>query len=444
MIKKIFTLLCLCTLCMGSAWGDYVKITSTAELTDGQYLIVYTSGNVALDGSLTTIDVSSNTVPVTVNNFKIVSSDKIEAAAFTFSASNGAFLGTNGLYITHTGSKNTLDTSTTPVEHSISFSDGNVALSVGSYTLKYNKTSGQTRFRYYTSGQEAIQLYKKESSSNILKVTYDGNGSTGGSTEASHHTYDREAPLSPNGFTKYGYTFSGWATSANGSVMYTDEQTVKNLVSDANGSITLYAKWTANTYTVTYYNSNGSVYGSAFENVEYGSEIPVPEDMVDEMNTGYNPDFEYNTERSQIINEEVERLKAQSELERARLYEKKRHELALLKARQETDAKKRVELKRLEREKHLAQKKLQAELAIKEREAALREKALKDQRLALFKAKEDARRIALKRLKKIEKAKEITEDEAKKAQDTIQKTTDKLMKDVDAVGAAKEKEVMEI
>ena len=47
-------------------------------------------------------------------------------------------------------------------------------------------------------------------------------------------------------------------------------------------------------------------------------------------------------------------------------------------------------------------------------------------------------------IKKIEKAKEITEDESKKAQETIQKTTDKVMKDVDAVGAAKEKEVMEI
>lgn len=54
------------------------------------------------------------------------------------------------------------------------------------------------------------------------------------------------------------------------------------------------------------------------------------------------------------------------------------------------------------------------------------------------------RRDANDAIKKLEKAKEITEDEAKKATEGIQKTTDKAIKDVDAVAAAKEKEVMEI
>lgn len=54
------------------------------------------------------------------------------------------------------------------------------------------------------------------------------------------------------------------------------------------------------------------------------------------------------------------------------------------------------------------------------------------------------RRDANDAIKKIEKSKEITEDESKKAQESIQKTTDKIMKDVDTVGASKEKEVMEI
>ena len=45
---------------------------------------------------------------------------------------------------------------------------------------------------------------------------------------------------------------------------------------------------------------------------------------------------------------------------------------------------------------------------------------------------------------KAEKAKEITEDEAKKANDDIQKMTDKFIKEVDTVMEHKEKEVMEI
>ena len=54
------------------------------------------------------------------------------------------------------------------------------------------------------------------------------------------------------------------------------------------------------------------------------------------------------------------------------------------------------------------------------------------------------RRDANDAIKKEEKAKEITEDEAKKGTEDVQKITDKIMKDIDAVAAAKEKEVMEI
>ena len=54
------------------------------------------------------------------------------------------------------------------------------------------------------------------------------------------------------------------------------------------------------------------------------------------------------------------------------------------------------------------------------------------------------RRDANDAIKKIEKAKEITEDEAKKGTEKVQKLTDKVMKDIDAVAANKEKEVMEV
>ena len=54
------------------------------------------------------------------------------------------------------------------------------------------------------------------------------------------------------------------------------------------------------------------------------------------------------------------------------------------------------------------------------------------------------RRDANDAIKKIEKAKEITEDEAKKGTEKVQKLTDKVMKDIDAVAVNKEKEVMEV
>lgn len=54
------------------------------------------------------------------------------------------------------------------------------------------------------------------------------------------------------------------------------------------------------------------------------------------------------------------------------------------------------------------------------------------------------RRDANDAIKKLEKAKEITEDDSKKGVEQAQKLVDKYVKELDAVAANKEKEVMEI
>lgn len=54
------------------------------------------------------------------------------------------------------------------------------------------------------------------------------------------------------------------------------------------------------------------------------------------------------------------------------------------------------------------------------------------------------RREIIDGIKKLEKNKEITEDDAKDGQDKAQKLTDKIMKEIDKVIEAKEKEIMEV
>lgn len=54
------------------------------------------------------------------------------------------------------------------------------------------------------------------------------------------------------------------------------------------------------------------------------------------------------------------------------------------------------------------------------------------------------RRDANEAIRKLEKEKTISEDETKKAQDDIQKLTDKYIKEVDRIMAIKEKEIMEV
>lgn len=74
-------------------------------------------------------------------------------------------------------------------------------------------------------------------------VAFDGNGATGGTTASQTLTSGQQAALTANGFTKPGYQFRGWATSASGAVVYTDKQTVGDLASSAGATVTLYAVW---------------------------------------------------------------------------------------------------------------------------------------------------------------------------------------------------------
>ncbi len=99
-------------------------------------------------------------------------------------------------------------------------------------------------------------------------VTFMANGGTG--------TMDAQVANVPtalhaNTFTRTGYTFANWNTAANGTgVSYADGVTY-SFADD----LTLYAQWTANTYTVTF-DSNG---GSA----------PVPTSKVVTYNAVYGP-----------------------------------------------------------------------------------------------------------------------------------------------------------
>ncbi|MBQ7798697.1 MAG: InlB B-repeat-containing protein, partial [Clostridia bacterium] len=83
----------------------------------------------------------------------------------------------------------------------------------------------------------------------MYQVSYNGNGATSGQMGNSTHTYDVEQALSENQYSRTGYTFSGWATAANGTMAYEDKALVKNLATS--GTFELFAVWTANTYEVS-------------------------------------------------------------------------------------------------------------------------------------------------------------------------------------------------
>ena len=105
--------------------GDkYVKVTSTADLTDGQYLIVYEEGAVAFNGALETLDAVGNTISVTINNNEIAADATTNAAAFTIDMTNGTILSASGFYIGQTSDANGLQASDeTEYENAISINE---------------------------------------------------------------------------------------------------------------------------------------------------------------------------------------------------------------------------------------------------------------------------------------------------------------------------------
>ncbi len=112
----------------------------------------------------------------------------------------------------------------------------------------------------YTMGTSNVTLYAKWTP-NTYTVMYDGNDAVGGTTASSSHTYDTAKALTANGFYKTGYSFAGWAVSSAGPAVYTNGQSVTNLTATDGVTVTLYAKWTPNNYTVIY-GGNGSTGGT--------------------------------------------------------------------------------------------------------------------------------------------------------------------------------------
>ena len=146
----------------------YHKVTATEDITDGEYLIVYEGDNThdayAFNGSLDNVDQAKKGVAVTISEGVIAGTTEIDAATFTIDVTAGTLQSASGLYIGKETYANGLDQSeTTQFVNTFAITEGEAVITgAGNCTLRYNYASDNLRFRYYKSGQQAIQLYKKD------------------------------------------------------------------------------------------------------------------------------------------------------------------------------------------------------------------------------------------------------------------------------------------
>jgi len=85
----------------------------------------------------------------------------------------------------------------------------------------------------------------------LYSVSFDANGGSGTMAPQSI-AYGSKAALTPNGFTRAGYSFVGWTTTATSNANYADK--ADYIMNTTN--TTLYAVWMANTSTIAF-NANG-------------------------------------------------------------------------------------------------------------------------------------------------------------------------------------------
>jgi uncharacterized repeat protein (TIGR02543 family) len=113
-------------------------------------------------------------------------------------------------------------------------------------------------------------------------INFDGQGATTGPSPATISIYhpDTLLPSMPTNPSRTGYAFAGWYTAVSGGIQFTATTKVT-------GNDTLYARWTINTYALSY-NGNGSDGGTAPIGGTYNYNSTVTAAVNTFTRTGYS------------------------------------------------------------------------------------------------------------------------------------------------------------
>lgn len=114
----------------------------------------------------------------------------------------------------------------------------------------YTAPNGGNKYDFNTPLTSNVTVYAHWVG-NGYTVRFAGNGATGGGTPDQAFQYNIGQNLHRNGFTRDGYTFTGWKRADNQQA-YGDGQWVTNLTTQPNGIVTMVAQWSANEAHIRY------------------------------------------------------------------------------------------------------------------------------------------------------------------------------------------------
>lgn len=115
--------------------------------------------------------------------------------------------------------------------------------------------------------------FSKQITVTLSTISFSGNGATSGFMESIQGAIGQSATIPNVGFSRTGYTFTGWNTSPDGTgTAYRPNATIQF----AAQNITLYAQWKVRSYSVNFDSNGGSAVAS--QSVKYGSKASRPTD----------------------------------------------------------------------------------------------------------------------------------------------------------------------
>ena len=296
------------------AYTDGAKVKNLTAI-DGGTVTLYarwgtTSYNVTLDANGGTIN--SGSITSYFQGFGAKLPTDVTRTGYIFDG----WYDDNGSKVTEIGSDATGDKSYTarwtPVTYTVAFSanggDGNMDDQTFAYDVEQNLAANTfTRTGYdfvgwsdvpdgnvvyadrdavknLTDVDDAVITLYAQWTPITYTVAFNANGGNG-EMDSQDFTYGEEQSLSPNTFTRTGYTFAGWSETQDGDVAYSDAESVCNLTSESSGTVTLYAQWTPITYAVAF-NANGGDGEMNSQTFAYGVEQSLAANTF--TRTGYD------------------------------------------------------------------------------------------------------------------------------------------------------------
>ena len=142
------------------------------------------------------------------------------------------------------------------------------------YTFKgwFTATTGGTQISASTTVTGNVTYYAQWTATlRSYTATFNGNGGGTPSPSTITKTYGSELGTLPT-CSRTGYTFLGWYTASSGG-------TKISTTTKITGTVTYYAQWSINSYTLTYDTNGGNAVSPASKSVQYGSAygtLPTP------------------------------------------------------------------------------------------------------------------------------------------------------------------------